>query len=183
MDWDGTIGSFNTRPDLRNKSMTVPAGTYHVSFFKIEKKISKKTGEPFMNCWFKILSGIYKGMIIFDVIPFEPRHYWKLGRHIRAINPNYVDGTPFNAFDYIGSELEMTIIYNDKDKKFPRITSSHPYVESGSVQPHTDEELFNDVENFMNTPSKLKASMSEIKDEDVVESSPAPTIKDEDIPF
>lgn len=42
----------------------VPQGTYEVEVNKLELKKSKK-GDPMLSIWFKILTGEYKGSIIF----------------------------------------------------------------------------------------------------------------------
>lgn len=42
----------------------VPLGTYEVEVNKIELKKSKK-GDPMLSVWFKILTGEYKGSLIF----------------------------------------------------------------------------------------------------------------------
>lgn len=42
----------------------VPHGDYEVEVNKLEPKVSKK-GDPMLSIWFKILSGEYKGSLIF----------------------------------------------------------------------------------------------------------------------
>lgn len=47
-----------------NARREVPHGTYEVEINKLELGKSKK-GDPMFSCWFKILTGEYKGSMIF----------------------------------------------------------------------------------------------------------------------
>lgn len=44
----------------------VPHGTYEVKVDKLELTESKTSGNPMVTCWFKVLSGEFKGSLIYE---------------------------------------------------------------------------------------------------------------------
>jgi len=69
--WDKKIDTAGLKNDVQkvaeNKQdyKDVPRGKYEVKIAKLELKASKKTDEPMLACWFKIIAGQYKGQYIF----------------------------------------------------------------------------------------------------------------------
>lgn len=67
-EFDKAIDTKGLAEDVKNSASgeykTVPHGEYEVSIEKMELK-SSKTGKPMVSVWFKVLSGEYKGSMIF----------------------------------------------------------------------------------------------------------------------
>ncbi len=67
-EFDKAIDTKGLAEDVKNSTSgeykTVPHGEYEVSIEKMELK-SSKTGKPMVSVWFKVLSGEYKGSMIF----------------------------------------------------------------------------------------------------------------------
>ena len=69
--WDKKIDTDGLKKDVKlaaeNKQefKDVPKGKYEVKITKLELKASKKSDDPMLACWMKIITGQYKGQNIF----------------------------------------------------------------------------------------------------------------------
>ncbi|MBP2655619.1 MAG: hypothetical protein H6Q73_3188 [Firmicutes bacterium] len=69
--WDTRIDTAGLKSDVQKAAENkldfkdVPKGKYEVKITKLELKASKKSDEPMLACWMKIIAGQYKGQYIF----------------------------------------------------------------------------------------------------------------------
>lgn len=69
--WDKKIDAAGLKDDVKKASENkqefkdVPKGKYEVKVAKLELKSSKKTDDPMLSCWMKVIAGEYKGQHIF----------------------------------------------------------------------------------------------------------------------
>ena len=69
--WNKAVDLDGLKKDMANAEqdnkeyVDVPVGTYEVKLTKAELKASKKTQDPMVSMWFKVVAGDYKGQTIF----------------------------------------------------------------------------------------------------------------------
>jgi len=69
--WDKKIDIAGLKCDVQKASENkqdykdVPKGKYEVKVTKLELKASKKSDDPMLACWMRVISGEYKGQYIF----------------------------------------------------------------------------------------------------------------------
>lgn len=69
--WDKKIDTAGLKDDVKKAAENkqdfkdVPKGKYEVKLTKLELKATKKTDDPMLSCWMKVLAGQYKGQHIF----------------------------------------------------------------------------------------------------------------------
>ena len=69
--WNEKIDMVGLKEDVKKAAENkqeykdVPKGKYEVKITKRELKSSKKTDDPMLSCWMKIIAGKYKGQYIF----------------------------------------------------------------------------------------------------------------------
>ena len=69
--WNKAVDLDRLKKDMANAEqdnkeyVDVPVGTYEVKLAKAELKASKKTQDPMVSLWFKVIEGDYKGQTIF----------------------------------------------------------------------------------------------------------------------
>lgn len=65
VDLDGLKKDMASAEQGNGEYVDVPVGTYEVKLAKAELKASKKTQDPMVSLWFKVVAGDYKGQTIF----------------------------------------------------------------------------------------------------------------------
>lgn len=65
VDLDGLKKDMETAKAENGEYVDVPVGEYEVKLVKAELKPSKKTQDPMVSLWFKVIAGDYKGQTIF----------------------------------------------------------------------------------------------------------------------
>lgn len=65
VDLDGLKKDMASAEQGNGDYVDVPVGTYEVKLAKAELKASKKTQDPMVSMWFKVIAGDYKGQTIF----------------------------------------------------------------------------------------------------------------------
>lgn len=69
--WDKKIDTAGLKGDVKKAAENkqefrdVPKGKYEVKITKLELKASKKTDDPMLACWMKVINGSCKGQYIF----------------------------------------------------------------------------------------------------------------------
>ncbi|MBP2654230.1 MAG: hypothetical protein H6Q73_1799 [Firmicutes bacterium] len=69
--WDKKIDIAGLKDDVKKAAENkpdykdVPKGKYEVKITKLELRASKKSDEPMLACWMKIIAGQYKGQYVF----------------------------------------------------------------------------------------------------------------------
>ncbi|CQR75089.1 hypothetical protein SOV_35920 [Sporomusa ovata DSM 2662] len=69
--WNKKIDTAGLKDDVKKAAENkqdfkdVPKGKYEVKLTKLELKATKKTDDPMLSCWMKVLAGQYKGQHIF----------------------------------------------------------------------------------------------------------------------
>lgn len=70
-EFDAQFDSESLKKDLADveagnaERIDVPHGVYEVKITKLELTKSKKSGQPMVSCWFKVVAGDMKGQMIF----------------------------------------------------------------------------------------------------------------------
>lgn len=108
---------------------TVPHGNYEVKINKMELKKSKK-GDPMLSVWFQIVSGEYKGSLIFynQVLSTgfgvhnacEMLRSFDSGIDVEFTNFKALHNTMLDIFEAVDGNLEYQLSYteNKKNKDF-----------------------------------------------------------------
>lgn len=65
IDTAGLKGDVTKAAENKQEFKDVPKGKYEVKVTKLELKASKKSDEPMLSCWMKVITGSYKGQYIF----------------------------------------------------------------------------------------------------------------------
>jgi hypothetical protein len=69
--WEKKIDTTGLKDDVKKAAENkqefkdVPKGKYEVKITKLELKASKKSDDPMLACWMKIIGGEYKGQYVF----------------------------------------------------------------------------------------------------------------------
>ncbi|MEG2412599.1 MAG: DUF669 domain-containing protein [Clostridium sp.] len=105
----------------------VPLGTYEVEVNKLELKKSKK-GDPMLSIWFKILTGEYKGSLIFynQVMTQgfgihnanEMLRNLDSGIDIEFVNFKKYHGMLLDVLEAVEGTLEYALEYGENNKGF-----------------------------------------------------------------
>lgn len=106
----------------------VPLGTYEVAITKLELTESKK-GDPMVSCWFKIVSGDYKGSLIFmNQVITRGFQISIVKRFLRSLGTGFdVEFESYSQFaqllmdihEEIDGQLEFALDYGETNKGFP----------------------------------------------------------------
>lgn len=107
----------------------VPHGEYEVKIEKLEPAIAKKSGNPIMSCWMRIINGEHKGqMVFYNQVLHKPFCVHKANEfmaslgtdvEIKYIKPSqYADVIMDVAEKCAGGEYHLSFQPNAKNSEF-----------------------------------------------------------------
>lgn len=95
--------------DVKSAFETLPAGQYPVRCTKVEKKIGKDSGQPYLNFEFEIQDEAYKGRKLWSIGSLQEQSLFALKNILEGIGVPY-DAEGFDTDDCVGQDAIAEVV-------------------------------------------------------------------------
>ena len=108
--------------DVKDLSQAAPAAIYPVEVKKIEQKIGKESGNPYLNLQLEVLDGEWEGKTFFSVLTMPPdkKKWFSLKQFATALGYDLdAENLDIDTDEWIGAKLSIRVnkVYNEEQKK------------------------------------------------------------------
>ncbi len=134
---------FGDAPD--DSFVDVGPGDYPVRVSKIEQKVGKSSGKPYLLWHLRVTDGPYKGGMVFNNTSLQPHALFALRNTLVALGLKVPKSMMELDTDHLIG-MTMGISVEKDDKGYPVVTNTYPHGEGDSSPTQAEEVSDDDME-------------------------------------